>query len=101
MQILRGIGGMAAVLLLAFALSTNRRAVKPRTVIGALAIQFAFGFLVLYSEIGQRALEAVSNVVGAVMNGLEENDGASDSPAGHRNVIDAAAARLRTGFGSP
>lgn len=72
MQILWGIGGMAAVLLLAFALSTNRRAINPRTVIGALAIQFAFGFIVLYSEIGQRALEAVSNVVGAVINSSRE-----------------------------
>ncbi|CAN5538707.1 NupC/NupG family nucleoside CNT transporter [soil metagenome] len=75
MQILWGIGGMAAVLLLAFALSTNRRAVNPRTVVGALAIQFAFGFLVLYSEIGQRALEAVSNVVGAVINSSSEGIG--------------------------
>lgn len=75
MQILWGIGGMAAVLLLAFALSTNRRAIKPRTVIGALAIQFAFGFIVLYSEVGQRALEAVSNVVGAVINSSSEGIG--------------------------
>ncbi|MBA2693534.1 MAG: NupC/NupG family nucleoside CNT transporter [Rubrobacter sp.] len=72
MQILWGLGGMAAVLLLAFALSTNRRAIKPRTVFVALAIQFAFGFIVLYSQIGQRALEAVSSVVGAVINSSSE-----------------------------
>jgi CNT family concentrative nucleoside transporter len=63
---------MAAVLLLAFALSTNRRTIKPRTVFVALAIQFAFGFIVLYSQIGQRALEAVSSVVGAVINSSSE-----------------------------
>jgi concentrative nucleoside transporter, CNT family len=75
MQILWGLGGMAFVLLLAFALSTNRRAIKPRTVIGAIAIQFTFGFIVLYSEIGQRVLEAVSGVVQAVINSSAEGIG--------------------------
>lgn len=75
MQILWGVGGMAAVLLIAFALSTNRRAIKARTVVGALAIQLVFGFIVLYSEIGQRALEAVSNVVQAVINSSAEGIG--------------------------
>ncbi|CAA9436473.1 MAG: Nucleoside permease NupC [uncultured Rubrobacteraceae bacterium] len=48
MQVLWGIGGMAVLLAIAFALSTDRRAINPRTVIGALIIQVAFAFVVLY-----------------------------------------------------
>ncbi len=41
MQVLWGIGGMAILLAIAFLLSTDRRTISPRTVIGALAIQVA------------------------------------------------------------
>ena len=68
MQVLWGVGGMVLLLLIAFALSTNRRAINPRTVIGALAIQVVFAILVLYWGTGQRILEAVSMGVQAVIN---------------------------------
>ena len=48
MQVLWGVGGMLVLLALAVLLSTNRRAINPRTVIGALIIQVAFAFVVLY-----------------------------------------------------
>ncbi len=67
MTVLWGIGGMLALLAMAFALSTNRRAIRPRTVLGALAIQFGFGVIVLYWDVGQRMLAAASNVVKAVI----------------------------------
>lgn len=63
-----GIGGMAGVLVLALALSTNRRAIRLRTVLGALALQVAFGVLVLYWPPGQRGLETVSRGVQAVID---------------------------------
>lgn len=72
MQVLWGIGGMAFILLLAFLLSTNRRAINPRTVLGALAIQVTFGIIVLYWEAGRRVLQAVSEGVQAVINSSEE-----------------------------
>ncbi len=65
MQILWGIGGMAAILAVAFALSTERRAINPRTVIGALAVQVTFAFVVLYWDLGRRALEILTNGVQA------------------------------------
>jgi concentrative nucleoside transporter, CNT family len=68
MQLLWGVGGMAVLLGIAFLLSTNRRAIRPRTVFGALAIQVAFGVIVLYWEAGQRALQAVSTGVQAVID---------------------------------
>ncbi|MEW6636510.1 MAG: NupC/NupG family nucleoside CNT transporter [Actinomycetota bacterium] len=72
MQVLWGIGGMALLLGIAFLLSTNRRAIRLRTVGGALAIQVAFGVIVLYWETGRRALQAVSEGVQAVINSSRE-----------------------------
>jgi concentrative nucleoside transporter, CNT family len=48
MQVLWGIGGMVVLLAIAFGLSTNRRAINPRTVFVALAIQVVLGVVVLY-----------------------------------------------------
>lgn len=71
-QILWGIGGMVFLLFLAFLLSTNRRAIRPRTVLGALAIQVIFGVIVLYWNAGKRVLQAVSEGVQAVINSSRE-----------------------------
>ena len=71
-QILWGIGGMVFLLFVAFLLSTDRRAIKPRTVVGALAIQVIFGVVVLYWDAGKRALQAVSGGVQAVINSSRE-----------------------------
>ncbi|MPY79621.1 MAG: NupC/NupG family nucleoside CNT transporter [Actinophytocola sp.] len=72
MTVLWGIGGMLAILAMAFAMSTNRRAIRPRTIIGALTIQFGFGVLVLYWDVGQRMLTAASNLVKAVIATTDE-----------------------------
>ncbi|WP_047864543.1 NupC/NupG family nucleoside CNT transporter [Rubrobacter aplysinae] len=72
MQILWGIGGMVALLAIAFAFSENRRAISPRVVAGAFAIQLIFGVLVLYTDVGARVLEAVSSGVQAVINSSGE-----------------------------
>jgi len=72
MQILWGIGGIIVLLAVAFAFSENRRSISPRTVGGAFAIQFVFGVLVLYTEVGARVLEAVSSGVQAVINSSGE-----------------------------
>jgi concentrative nucleoside transporter, CNT family len=68
MHVLWGIGGMVVLLGLAFALSTDRRAINPRTVFGALAIQVVFAVIVLYWDVGKAALSAVSKGVQAVIN---------------------------------
>jgi concentrative nucleoside transporter, CNT family len=74
-DLLWGIGGMAALLLIAVALSTNRRAIRPRTVLAALALQVGFGVVVLYWPLGQRALEAASRGVQAVIDSSREGIG--------------------------
>ncbi len=67
-DVLWGIGGMAVLLLLAVLLSTNRRAIRLRTVAAAFALQLGFGVLVLYWSTGQWALEKTSAGVQAVIN---------------------------------
>ncbi|MEV5539102.1 nucleoside transporter C-terminal domain-containing protein [Saccharopolyspora shandongensis] len=72
MQVLWGIGGMLVVLLLAFALSTDRRAINPRTVIGALLIQIAFAVIVLRWDLGKQVLSAAADGVQKVISSSTE-----------------------------
>lgn len=68
MNVLWGIGGMAALLIIAIAFSVDRRRIKVRTVAIALALQVALGVFVLYLPWGQRVLEGMSNAVRAVID---------------------------------
>lgn len=68
LDVLWGLGGMVVVLALAVLLSTNRRAIRLRTVGAALALQVTFGVLVLFVPAGQRALNAASRAVQAVID---------------------------------
>jgi concentrative nucleoside transporter, CNT family len=67
-----GLGGMAVLLAIAVAFSSNRKAIRLRTVAGALALQVGFGVAVLYWPPGERALEAASRGVQAVINSSRE-----------------------------
>ncbi len=68
MSILMSFVGMLALMAIAIALSKNRRAINLRTVIGAFAIQFCLGALILFIPMGQKALLAVSNAVQNVID---------------------------------
>ena len=72
LDVLWGIGGMAGLLLIAFALSSNRRAVRPRTVVGAFALQLLLGVIVLYWGPGRWALQQVSAGFQAVIDTSSE-----------------------------
>ncbi|HZO57133.1 MAG TPA: NupC/NupG family nucleoside CNT transporter [Bryobacteraceae bacterium] len=61
-----GLIGLAAVLLICFALSTNRKAIRWRSVAIGLALQLAFAFLVLMTPFG-RAFQAASTAVNALL----------------------------------
>lgn len=67
MQILWGMGGMLVILVIAFLLSQNKKAINWRTVLGALAIQVSFALIVLKWEAGKKALQAVSQKVSNVV----------------------------------
>ena len=59
--------GVAVLLLLAFAVSSNRKAIRPRVVFSALAAQFAIGALVLFVPFGRRILAGAADGVDRVL----------------------------------
>ena len=54
MQILLSLAGMVLILLIAFLLSSNRKAIRPRVVLSAFALQAGVGRLGLHVSSGQR-----------------------------------------------
>lgn len=72
MQVLWGVGGMVVLLAIAFALSVDRRAIRPRTVLAALAIQFGLAVIVLYWDVGKQGLRVLSGWVQSAINAANE-----------------------------
>lgn len=68
MDVLWGIGGMTALVAIGLLLSSNRRAVRWRTVLAALGLQVLFGILVLYWSAGRAVLQAVTEAVQAIIS---------------------------------
>ena len=70
-----GVAGIAVILLLALLLSTDRRAIRPRVVGAAFALQVAIAVIVLKAPWGVAALGAasggVSNLLGYAHAGVE------------------------------
>lgn len=67
MQLFMSIVGMLVLIAIAVLFSSNRRAIKFRTVGGAFLIQLIIGALVLYVPAGRSVLEGVSNGVSKVI----------------------------------
>ncbi|PJK17281.1 NupC/NupG family nucleoside CNT transporter [Chryseomicrobium excrementi] len=63
MNILWGLAGIVVVLGIAFLLSSAKKSIKPRTIIGGLAIQVLFAFIVLKWEVGRDGLLWLTNAV--------------------------------------
>jgi concentrative nucleoside transporter, CNT family len=66
-DVLRGFIGLIVLMLIAFALSMNRRAIQPRVVLAALATQVAIGALALFVPWGRVALGGAANAVNYVL----------------------------------
>ena len=64
----RSVLGIAALLLLAFAISDNRRMIRPRTVLAALATQIGIGALILFVPAGRAVLSAMAIGVNHVIS---------------------------------
>lgn len=60
MDIARSMLGVAVLLFLAFAISNNRKSIRPRVVFSALAAQFAIGALVLFVPMGRNFLASTA-----------------------------------------
>ncbi len=94
MHIVMSIAGMALILAIAVLLSSNRRAIRPRVVLAAFALQAGLAALVLYVPFGnrilQRAAGGVSNLLGYANEGTKFLFGAlATDPLGQNFAIQA------------
>jgi len=93
-QKLLGVAGIVAILVLAWLVSTNRKAIKLRIVGAAFALQAAIAFLVLWTSWGRAAIQSLSqgvaNLLGYATKGTEFLFGPSESnPLAHTFAIAA------------
>ena len=72
MSFIWGLFGIVTVLGIAFLLSSNRKAINLRTILGGLAIQFAFAFAVLKWDLGKKALEKLTFAVNDIVSYANE-----------------------------
>ncbi|WP_421384257.1 NupC/NupG family nucleoside CNT transporter [Bacillus salacetis] len=68
MQYIWGILGILTVMAIAFIFSTHKRSINWRTVLGGLAIQLFFAFIVLETSWGQAVLQEFTKVVNNIIN---------------------------------
>ncbi|GAA4481795.1 NupC/NupG family nucleoside CNT transporter [Gluconacetobacter asukensis] len=67
MAVLHGILGLACLIALAVAFSADRRGIRPRIILAAVAMQVALGGLILFVPPGRVALHAISGAVDTVL----------------------------------
>jgi concentrative nucleoside transporter, CNT family len=94
MHILMSLAGMAVIILIAILLSSNRKAIRPRVVLAAFALQAGLAALVLYVPLGNRALQGaaagVSNLLGYANEGTKFLFGAlASDPLGQNFALGA------------
>ncbi|MBK7161843.1 MAG: NupC/NupG family nucleoside CNT transporter [Sphingomonadales bacterium] len=94
MQILMSLAGMVMILAIAFLLSSNRKAIRPRVVLSAFALQAGLAALVLYVPWGNRVLQGaaagVSNLLGYANEGTKFLfGGLATDPLGQNFAIQA------------
>jgi CNT family concentrative nucleoside transporter len=84
---LTGILGILTMLGLAFLFSTNRRAIRGKTVAWGLALQFAFAVFVLKAEVGRAIFQKAGDVVNRLLSyssyGSQFVFGDLGKPGGH------------------
>src|SRR4051812_25908562 len=93
-QKLLGVAGIIVILLIAFALSTNRRAIRPRVIGAAFALQAFIAWLVIYTSWGRAGIQGLSNgvanLLGYASKGTEFLFGPSEAnPLAHSFAIAA------------
>jgi CNT family concentrative nucleoside transporter len=93
-QKLLGVAGIIVILGIAFALSTNRKAIRLRVVGAAFALQAAIAWLVIYTSWGRAGIQTLSNgvanLLGYAGKGTEFLFGPSESnPLAHTFAIAA------------
>lgn len=59
--------GMVVLLVVAVLASSDRKAIKPRTILGAFLLQLGLGAFVLFTSVGKSVLGALSDLVRAII----------------------------------
>jgi concentrative nucleoside transporter, CNT family len=72
MHILMSLAGMALIILIAILLSSNRKAIRPRVVLAAFALQAGLAALVLYVPWGKAVLQGAANGVNSLLGYASE-----------------------------
>ena len=67
-RLIHAAASIALMIAVAVLFSTNRRAIRPRVVLSALAVQVTLGALVLFWPAGRTGLGAVADAVQAVLS---------------------------------
>jgi len=65
---LTGVLGIAAILLFAYLFSTDRKAIRGKTILVGLTLQFIFALLILRVGYGERVMTAAGNVVNRLLS---------------------------------
>jgi CNT family concentrative nucleoside transporter len=78
--------GLALILGVAYALSTNRKAIRLKTVLWGLGLQFAFALIVLKTGAGQRAFEVIGAKIQQLLGFSEVGSAFVFGPLGSRAV---------------
>src|SRR5580704_1431657 len=68
MSRLTGVLGIVAILLFAFIFSTNRKAIRVKTIVVGLSLQFVFAVLVLRVGFGVKVMSVVGNAVDRLLS---------------------------------
>ena len=87
MQNLIGLAGIVVILAIAFAFSSNRKAINLRVVGAAFGLQVVIAVLVLYWDRGQRAIEVMKDGVMAVIGFSQAGINMVFGPLGDTDVI--------------
>ncbi|HYP06694.1 MAG TPA: nucleoside transporter C-terminal domain-containing protein [Bryobacteraceae bacterium] len=83
MERFTGLLGLAVILAVAYAVSTNRKAIQPRVLLWGIGLQFAFAFIVLKTGFGQ-VFQAASVAVNALLQYAEAGSSFLFGPLGEK-----------------
>jgi concentrative nucleoside transporter, CNT family len=78
--------GLALIFLTAFAVSTNRWAIKPRVVAWGLSLQFLFALIVLKTTAGQVGFQVIGDKIRQLLDYSAVGSALVFGPLGDRNV---------------
>jgi concentrative nucleoside transporter, CNT family len=83
---LQPVVGLIVILSLAYALSTNRRAIDRRTVAWGLSLQVLFALLVLKTTVGQQVFQTLGNAINRLLGFSSEGSKLVFGPLGDKNI---------------